>query len=265
MKIKTSIIFIPGIYHSAWCWQRFTKYFEDRGYHTDAVTLFDSHHSSKRVTLKSYFDIVERAIDTTRQINHGPVILVGHSKGGGLVECFIAKHPNKVDGAILMSALPLRRAGRFVLSFMWRHISSFQTMQEMIALLRITAKLAQSKPIPSGITRRCALFSSRISPTEAEHYATMLAQEPFRPSLELAVFALRPLRTSVPVYTIGSTGDHVFSPWEQELLAGAYSSHTIVLPDLCHDMMLDPEWQRAAEATLTLVEQIEHTTKASKL
>ena len=263
MKPKASLIFIHGIYHGAWCWENFTKYFEERGFYTDAVTLFDG-SSKAKLTLNDYLGTVDQAVQKAKQTQHGPVILVGHSKGGGLAECFIARRPGKVDGVVLLSALPLRRAGRFVVSFVWRHVSSARTMREMIALLLIAVKLSRSKPVPAALLQRCALFSSRIPLADAEHYARLLAHEPLRPSLELGMFAFSGAKGTIPVHTVASTGDHVFSPWEQKMLAGAYGGQTIVLRDICHDMMLDPEWERAAEATSRLVLQIEQQSKRVK-
>lgn len=257
MKPKTSLIFIHGIYHGPWCWENFTKYFEDRGYYTHAVRLFGGPDNPQKATLNDYLDTVEQAVEVARQTYHGPVILVGHSKGGGLAECFIAQRSGKADGVVLLSALPLRRTGRFVLSFIWRHISSLRTAREMFGLLRVASMLARSKPVSADVLRRCALFCSRISSAEATRYAQLLAYEPLRPSLELVMSAFKSTPVNVPVHAVESTGDCVFSPWEQKMLATAYGGQTIVLRDLCHDMMLDPEWERAAAATATLVERIE--------
>lgn len=214
------------------------------------------------MTLKQYLDTVEQAVRAAQAEHGGPVILVAHSKGGGLAQCFLAQRPGQADGAVLMSALPLRRKGRFALSFVWRHISSLQTMREMIALVRVATALGRSRPVSADLVRRSALFSSRISETEAARYAPLLAQEPFRPSWELIRSAFRPMRVTAPVHTVASTGDHVFSPWEQKMLADAYGGQCVVLQDLCHDMMLDPQWHLAAEAVTALVKQIEKQTQA---
>jgi hypothetical protein len=41
------------------------------------------------------------------------------------------------------------------------------------------------------------------------------------------------------------------------LLARAYGHEAVVVKNLCHDMMLDPEWEIAATALAELVQRIE--------
>lgn len=59
------------------------------------------------------------------------------------------------------------------------------------------------------------------------------------------------------MYVVTSTGDRITVPSEQNLLARAYGHEAVVVKNLCHDMMLDPEWEIAATALAELVQRIE--------
>jgi hypothetical protein len=47
---------------------------------------------------------------------------------------------------------------------------------------------------------------------------------------------------------VGSKKDAVFPEKTMMKIKAIYKAHSIIFHDMCHDMMLDPEWGRVADA-----------------
>jgi alpha-beta hydrolase superfamily lysophospholipase len=56
-----------------------------------------------------------------------------------------------------------------------------------------------------------------------------------------------PAGIDTPLLVMGAENDTIFIPKEIERTAKAYNTVSEILPDMAHDMMLEPGWQRAAD------------------
>jgi pimeloyl-ACP methyl ester carboxylesterase len=90
MKKKASILFVHGAGHAAWCWRdHFTGWFEALGYTVAAPDL--PHHGDlnrdglKFTPLSAYVDAV--AQEAVRL--EPPLILIGHSMGGFIIQKYL--------------------------------------------------------------------------------------------------------------------------------------------------------------------------------
>jgi pimeloyl-ACP methyl ester carboxylesterase len=82
--IMNTFVLIHGGCHGAWCWYKIIPRLEQLGHRVIAPDL-PSHGRDKTpvstVTLQSYVDAVCAILDAQRE----PVVLVGHSMGGGII------------------------------------------------------------------------------------------------------------------------------------------------------------------------------------
>jgi len=97
-------VLIHGGCHGAWCWYKVAPLLEKRG-HTVIAPDLPSHGRDKTpvssVTLQAYVDTVCRILDAQRE----PVILVGHSMGGGVITQTAEYRPDKIKTLVYLTAL----------------------------------------------------------------------------------------------------------------------------------------------------------------
>jgi alpha-beta hydrolase superfamily lysophospholipase len=54
----------------------------------------------------------------------------------------------------------------------------------------------------------------------------------------------------LPMLVLGAGGDWIFPEPDVRATATAYGVEPVLIDDLAHDVMLDPHWERAAEAVV---------------
>ncbi|WP_277213830.1 alpha/beta fold hydrolase [Isoptericola croceus] len=99
------IILVPGFWLDGAAWDEVTPVLTQAGHTPRPVTLpglesVDAGRSG--VTLSDHVDAVVRAIDAA----DGPVVLVGHSAGGGLVYAAADRRPDRVARVIYVDSGP---------------------------------------------------------------------------------------------------------------------------------------------------------------
>lgn len=100
----STFVLIHGGCHGAWCWYKVVPALEKLGHIVIAPDL-PSHGRDKTpvsaVTLQAYVDTVCKIIDTQRE----PVVLVGHSMGGGIITQTAEYRPDKIKTLVYLTAL----------------------------------------------------------------------------------------------------------------------------------------------------------------
>lgn len=98
-------VLIHGAWHGGWCWQGVIAALEQAGHTAEAPTLPGHSPGDDRsqITFASYVD----AIAQTLQGQTGPVVLVGHSSGGFLLQAAAPKAPEKIEKLIFLNAFIL--------------------------------------------------------------------------------------------------------------------------------------------------------------
>jgi len=100
-----NIILIPGHWLNASSWDAVVPRLEKDGHHVQALTLpgMESVAADRStVTLADHIAHVVAAIDTVE----GPVVLVGHSAGGGLAHAAVDARPDRVARVIYVGSEP---------------------------------------------------------------------------------------------------------------------------------------------------------------
>ncbi len=102
-----------------------------------------------------------------------------------------------------------------------------------------------------GLARK-ALFSAEISDDALHRHYTRLQNESYCTGFEATFTNLpRPGKVSpVPMLILSGADDALFSCREIEATARAYRTQAEFFPNMAHDMMLEPGWQKVAERIL---------------
>ncbi len=102
----STFVLIHGAAHGGWCWYKVVPLLEKHG-HTVLAPDLPGHGKDKTpvadVTLQLYVDSVCKLLDAQRE----PVILVGHSMGGGIITQVAEERPERIKWLVyLAAALP---------------------------------------------------------------------------------------------------------------------------------------------------------------
>lgn len=239
---KTPILFVHGAWHGAWCWQEhFLPYFADHGYHVFALSLrgHGASESPRHLRTARMRDYVADVAQVAAELDTAP-ILVGHSMGGLVVQKYLEAHA--APAAILLASVPTSGALRTTLNVARKHPLRFGRANLTWSLYPIvgTPRLARE-----------FLFARDLPPDRLDTYFSRLQDESYLAYLDMVAFALpRPRRVSTPLLVIGAGRDAIFTPREARRTARAYHADVKLFPDAPHDLMLDANWQPAADAML---------------
>ncbi len=100
----STFVLIHGGCHGAWCWYKIIPRLEKLGHSVIAPDL-PSHGRDKTpisiVTLQAYVDTVCTILDALQE----PVVLVGHSMGGGIITQTAEYRPDKIKTLVYLTAL----------------------------------------------------------------------------------------------------------------------------------------------------------------
>jgi pimeloyl-ACP methyl ester carboxylesterase len=234
------LLFVHGAFVAAWCWDDyFMPYFEQQGFSAFSLSLRGHGGSSGREGL-SLASINDYETDVLRIVRHvgEPVVMVGHSMGGMVVQRSL--HRVNAAAAVLMASVPPEG----LLG------SSLLLAAREPALVQEINLIQNSQPgfaTMEGL--RHAIFSGCISNAEvSRHFARM------QPESQRAVFDLSwpqhffiGRATGVPVLVLGGGNDAFFPPQMIESTARIYGVTAEIFPEMAHAMMLEPEWQKAAD------------------
>lgn len=261
---KGCILCVPGICHGAWCFENFLSFFSDNGYDCYALSLrghagSGGHENLNDYKLSDYSDDVKRCIEYCKsekckyKMKSNPFLL-GHSMGGAVVQKYIGEYSNTVKGAILFA--PATAGGMNLLKTL---IDTFVLHKN----LHIAANKASGKQITDDELFNAAFFDGRVSINEVRKYNTLLQAESGK-ILKNDLF--KPYTNNydidIPILVIGSFADSYFPEKSLRKTAGAYGctendevKKLKILNDLCHDMMLDPDWEISAKDVLEFMER----------
>lgn len=258
--IKGSIVFVHGICHGAWCWEKyFVPYFSEHGYECYAVDL-QGHGRDSRKRLKgaSLSGYVENVKDIVSRCSGKP-FLIGHSMGGAVVQQYIGKYADTVSGAVLFASATAPRMPRAktTLSLVNRNLRyAFYVALGIKGKKGKRAKIVHEAAFFTG-ENEAGEKVQRIDDTTP--YESLLQKEPKRVFLwDLYRNYSKNYKIDVPVFVIGSSADAYFPEESLKKTAQKYAEYKEpaykCLNYLCHDMMLDPKWKEPAELVRKFIE-----------
>lgn len=234
---RAPLLFVHGAWHAKWCWEQFfLDWFADRGYEVVALDLRGHGDSAGRVkwaSFSGYVDDVREVAETFAT----PPVLVGHSMGGGVVQKYMGRC--RAAAGILLAPEPVHG----VYQATWRVVRRWPWAF-------IKANLVQRLgPIVEDVRRgRALFFREGDDRPEVAAWVARLQDESYPAYLSMMVAPPRPKAVRDPMFVIAGGADAIFSVAEEEKTARAYGAEFLLIDDAAHDLMLDPAWERVAEA-----------------
>ena len=241
---KPPILFVHGAWHGAWCWEPFfLDWFADRGHLAVALDLrgHGGEGSTRGASIGPY---VRDVADGARTLPSRPVV-VGHSMGGLVVQKYLEGHaapagvllaPSPVDGAWLTTL----RVARL----------------DPVTFGKVNLQFRLGPIIEERSTARALLFRDDDDRPEVEEWLDQLRDESYLAYLGMLFDLPRPSRCSAPRLVVAGEDDRIFSVAQEEATAAAHGAEFVVVPDGSHDLMLDPDWELAAEAIADFLDRV---------
>lgn len=235
------LLFVHGAYSGAWCWDEyFLPWFAQHGFTAHALSL-SGHGKSEgridlaRMRLADYVDDVERAIATLPT----PPVLIGHSMGGFIVQKCLERL--QTPGAVLLCPVPPHG---FAPSMLW------MLMKRPLLALRLNRVLTGSSLSAKNI--RNSMFHQPIE--DARLVAHLRHAQPESMRAIRGLFGLEWVRTArmhrPPMLILGTEYDQLVPPREVIATGKALGAPAEILPDFGHAIMLERDWEIAAERIL---------------
>ncbi len=241
---ETPLLFVHGIHHGAWCYDEYMlPYFAQRGFVAGAVSLRG--HGSSPITgslrwtrVQHYVADVEQAAQQIAKKYGARPVIIGHSMGGLVTQKFLEKHA--APAGVLLAAVPPHGILPAFLRALRRYPADVLLGTVTLNLSRIALHSAESV--------RWAFFSPEMPEAEVQKHYARMCEESYMVFFDMLLFALpRPSRVKKPVLVIAAERDTLFKTWEEERLAQAYSGDYKLIPGMAHDVMLEKDWQQAAD------------------
>ncbi len=247
---RVPVVFVHGICHGAWVWEKYLPYFAAAGHDGYAVSLRGHAGSGGDLHSAGLADYVDDVRSVVGKLDRKPV-LIGHSMGGAVAQKYLGEHADSLAAAVLFAPATVGGVPRADLYGVLRRSS----LRGFVAWLRI----ATGHRVSDRATAATPFFSKRLSPEEVAPYAARLQEESKQTFEDLGHPYTSQYDVSIPVLIIGSAADDWFDAPSLRKTAAAYGVEPVILEHLCHDMMLDPDWRLPADHVLDFIARVTET------
>jgi pimeloyl-ACP methyl ester carboxylesterase len=237
-----TLLLVHGAWHGAWCWERFTSWLEGRGYRVVAPDLRKHGADADRTGLRwtRIGDYAEDVAGVLRGLT-GPVVVVGHSMGGLIVQKVLERHA--AAGVVLLASVPPGGVLAGTLRTLRKHPLPF---------LKANLTLSLWPLVESPRVARDLLFTPETPEDDVRRHHARLQDEAYLGYLEMnGLVVPRPRRVrertpGLPALVMGAEQDGIFTPDEVRRTALAYGTEAVLIPGSGHDLMLDVRWEEVA-------------------
>jgi pimeloyl-ACP methyl ester carboxylesterase len=237
-KKNPALLFVHGAYTDAWCWAlTFMPYFAAKGYECYAVSVRGHGLSQGRKTL-DFSGINDYARDVRRAeaFINGPIIVIGNSMGGLLIQREIAQgwRPQR---AILLCAVPPSGMGSTLSSMPFTRPRLFAEIAQLALSGQPTAK-----------------FIDLLTPDPLDDLPTVtfldhIQRESVRAIWEMTItpFALTTVPNAVPMLALHGEHDALVPASALRELGHSWQAECVLLPGMGHIPMLENRWAQVAQ------------------
>lgn len=238
------LLFVHGGSHAAWCWkEHFLPYFAAAGFSSYALSFRGHGESPGYAQIASYIleDYANDVLQTITMCQKAPV-LIGHSLGGAVVQKVWQLHPDKVKAVVLMASSPPNGMTTEWLKVLFKRFKAIYQMNLF--------NLGKINDFPDSA--RDMFFSPHLPIEQKERYTRLLQRESIKAGQAMIQKTIDPhsIDTTIPLLVLGSRTDHFLSARVAQQIAQTYHTTPVIFDDICHDMMLDPQWNIVSEAIL---------------
>ena len=234
------ILFVHGAWHGAWCWEEhFVNLFSVQGFecHTFNLPLHDKPGKVKGINKLSLGDYVDALSAEVKKLDRLPII-IGHSMGGLVVQKYLENATCKK--AVLMASVPPQGVLRTTLNFLKKPYAYPALLSmNLYGLVDQASKSAW------------AFFSESLGQEAIERYTERMCSESYKVFIQMLFPNIKiKYHTEIPMLVIGAEQDNIFTVKENKDTANKYGADLIIMKDIAHDMMLDLNHEKAAEAII---------------
>ncbi len=243
---RTPLLFVHGGHVGAWCWaEHFLGWFAERGFPSCAISLRGHGASAGRERL-NLFGLGDYARDVAAAAAalERPPLLIGHSMGALVVQ----KVLEEASAPAAVLACPVPSYGLLPATF-----SLALTRPGLLADIQA----AHAGGDASLETLAAALFAGPIDAARLAGYRARMQRESRRAILDMAGLGLpQRWRMNLPeTLVLGAEKDALIAPSSAEASARLLGADYRLLPGLGHAVMLETQWQAAAQAILLWLEE----------
>ena len=233
LRTRPRILLVHGMFGGAWYFERYQRFFAERGYENHALNL-RGHHDSRPVEdlgRVSVSDYVEDGLAVARSL--GRPIVIGHSMGG-LIAQKLAE-ANAVAAAVLVGAAPPRGI-------------TPATMRLLRKQARHAWGILRQKAVSGAPEDHLELSLNRLPPDEAVVALSRLVPESGRAALQLSLstVAVDEKKVRCPMLGIVGLDDNFIVPRVMRSIARKYDMRLVEVPGHAHFIITEPGWEGPA-------------------
>lgn len=245
------VLFVHGIFSGAWIWDEyFLPWFADQGYQAYALSFRGHGHSSApdpdgQYLMQEYVQDLADAIAIVERTHGQPPLLVGHSMGGMVVQRYLSNQRGR--GAVLLASIPPQ--GVFPLSWANMLTHPFESLS-----------LSRSFMFPELTTPaefNLAMFSGPVEAGKLASWMRQMVPESFALIWDMTWRDLPNVFETykTPLEVVGASHDKVIPASMVHLTAATYGC-TPRWVDAGHGLMLDTNWEEAAETVREALQRL---------
>jgi pimeloyl-ACP methyl ester carboxylesterase len=228
---RPPLLFVHGLGHGAWCWERWLDAAAAAGWPAYAVSLQGHGGSPGRLRTALLRHYADDVVATASALPRPPV-LVGHSMGGLVVQRALARYAARA--AVLVAPVPAHPAVASLAAIARRH---------PLDALRIMG--GGSLPL-----RPDYLFHE-LGAAEAQAHADRCGGESALVQYQLLMHRpAGPPLGAPPVLVLATPDDRLVPIRGVRATARRYRAELVEFPGMGHDLMLDARWKEPLDVLL---------------
>ncbi|MBL8132689.1 MAG: alpha/beta hydrolase [Anaerolineae bacterium] len=238
-KHETPIVMQHGMWHGAWCWERWQRILAEQGWTSYAHSLPGHALSPAQrpipfCTLDYYLSFLKREVDRCER----KPILMGHSMGGALTQWYLKYVDDALPAAVLVGP--------------WVFDATFGTLLDLklddLPNIVLESALAWSAAPWVRTPERAAnvLISPNAAVTPEELHARLGPESALVLIQHNPPFWTPPERVRCPVLLVAGALDTVCPPKHMKRTAQHYGAEMIVDAGSAHNLMMDGDFEGTA-------------------
>ena len=241
----TPLLFVHGSFSDARIWdENFLPWFARCGYEAHAVSLrghglSEGHERLHSWRLADYVADLEKTVQAMPR----PLVLIGHSMGGMVIQKYLENHAG-IAGVVLMASVPPQGLVPTTFHMAMRHPFLFQQMS-------LFSLFGPSYGSPEMMRR--LLFSKDTPAAKLQQYFGLVQAESQMVAMDMLWFDPLRLKSGqlwLPLLVMGAQNDIFISPALVRETARFYRTEAQIIPNMAHAMMLEMNWREAADVLL---------------
>lgn len=227
-KLGHNILFVHGTSFGGWCWEEyFAPYFHKKGYNTYSFTFERKIENGKdKSNLKDY------SLDFLYVLKKcaKPLTVIGHSVGCGIIMRNLNACIDDIDSLVLLTPIPYYSMRKEYIFFI-KNFIKYKSFGKMY-------------------------FGDRIEKESMRYYCDLFSPPSYRISMGL-LNGIKKTRdfSKIRTLVVASLKDLGVSNRACIDVGRKFNAETIFFPNMCHAIMLDPEWKIVAETIHNFIQK----------